>query len=138
MRLFLDANILISVLNNEYPLFTFSSRVLSLADNKKFKVFTSPVCLAIAFYFSEKKSGTEQAMKKISLLSQKLNISGMGENEVMEAVKNEKIKDFEDGIQYYSALGSKCEVIITEDKTGFYYSKIKVMGAREFLINETF
>ena len=80
----------------------------------------------------------EMAKKKITLLTQKLNISEMGKNEVIEAVKNQKIKDFEDGLQYYSAINSKCEIIITEDKSGFYYSKIKVMGAQEFMINEAF
>ena len=39
MRIFLDANILVSVLNKEYPLFTYSSRIISLADNKKFTVW---------------------------------------------------------------------------------------------------
>jgi predicted nucleic acid-binding protein len=138
MRIFLDANVLISVLNNEYPLFTYSSRILSLADNKKFKVYTSPVCLAIAFYFSEKKSGTELAKKKIAVLCKKLHISSMGKDEVLEAAQNEKIMDFEDGIQYYSALNSNCEVIITEDRAGFYYSKIKVVGSQEFLSNSLF
>lgn len=55
MRIFPDANILVSVLNKEYPLFSYSSRILSLTDNKKFEVFTSPICLALAFYFAEKK-----------------------------------------------------------------------------------
>jgi predicted nucleic acid-binding protein len=64
MKFFLDANILVSVLNKEYPLFTYSSRILSLADDKRFQVFTSSVCLAIAFYFSEKKSGSTVAKKK--------------------------------------------------------------------------
>jgi predicted nucleic acid-binding protein len=136
MKIFLDANVLISVLNNEYPLFTYSSRVLSLADNKKFKVFTSPVCLAIAFYFSEKKSGTAMARKKIALLSQKLEITETGKKEVLEALKNDKVQDFEDGLQYYSALNSGCSVIVTEDKSGFYYSKLKVLGSEEFLTNE--
>ena len=138
MRIFLDANVIVSVLNNEYPLFTYSSRVLSLADNKKFKVFTSPVCLAIAFYFSEKKSGKDLAKKKISLLAQKLHISEMGKKEVLQAVQSAKMKDFEDAMQYFSALNSRCDVIITEDKSGFYYSKIKVTGAEDFLINMAF
>ena len=56
MKVFLDANILISVLNKEYPVFTFSSRVLSLADNSKYKFYTSPLCLAIAYYFAEKSA----------------------------------------------------------------------------------
>jgi hypothetical protein len=29
MNLFLDANVLVSVLNKEYPVFTFSARILS-------------------------------------------------------------------------------------------------------------
>ncbi|MEI9958643.1 MAG: PIN domain-containing protein [Ferruginibacter sp.] len=71
MRIFLDANILVSVLNKEYPLFTYAARIVSLADNKKFTVYTSPVCLAIAFYFAEKKCGTQLAKQKIKLLSEK-------------------------------------------------------------------
>ena len=59
MKIFLDANILVSVLNKEYPLFTYSARVLSLMDHPKFEVYTSPICLAIAFYFAEKKIFTK-------------------------------------------------------------------------------
>ena len=65
MRIFLNANILVSVLNKEYPLFSYSARIVSLADNKKFTVFTSPICLAIAFSFAEKKSGTQTAKKRL-------------------------------------------------------------------------
>jgi predicted nucleic acid-binding protein len=64
MKIFLDANILVSVLNKEYPLFTYTSRILSLADTKKFTLFTSPACLAIAFYFAEKKYKSISAKKK--------------------------------------------------------------------------
>ena len=55
MKVFVDANILVSVLNKEYPIYTYTSRILSLADNPAFEVYTSPICLAIAFYFAEKK-----------------------------------------------------------------------------------
>src|SRR5882757_7121351 len=119
MKLFLDANIIVSVLNKEYPLFTYSSRILSLVDNKKFTVFTSPVCLAIAFYFAEKKCGTQLAKQKIDLLSKKISIINVGENEVLLALSNKKINDFEDGIEYYAARSNKCVAIITEDSNDF-------------------
>ncbi len=133
MRIFLDANILVSVLNNEYPLFTYSARVLSLADHKKFTVYTSPVCLAIAFYFAEKKNGTQSAKQKIKILSQKLNIAAVGKNEVLQALENKQVNDFEDGIEYYAAANNKCEVIVTEDIGDFYFADIKVCGAKKFL-----
>lgn len=134
MKIFLDANVLVSVLNREYPVYHFSSRVLSLADNPKFKVYTSPLCLAIAFYFAEKKSGSK-AREKIALLASMLQISPVSEKNVQEVCRNKRIHDFEDGLQYYSALESGCKMIITEDGHDFYFSEIEVLNSRQFLEN---
>lgn len=133
MRVFLDANILVSVLNKEYPVFTYSSRILSLADNRQFALFTSPICLAIAFYFAEKKSGTASAKNKIELLASKLSVTEVGKSEVMSSLKNVKVNDFEDGLEYYAALNSKCTAIITEDMGDFYFSEIEVFDSKNFL-----
>ncbi len=133
MKVFLDANILISVLNKEYPVFTFSSRVLSLADNSKYKFYTSPLCLAIAYYFAEKKCGNVQARHKIDLLISKLQITTVNDKTVRDTNLNKKIHDFEDGLQYYSALNSGCKCILTEDLNDFYFSEIEVLTSRRFL-----
>lgn len=139
MRIFLDANIIVSVLLKEYPLFEHSSRILSLADNPKFSLYTSPVCLAIAFYFVEKKTGSsEVAKKKITLLQQKLNIAGINAEEVRLAIENKKVHDFEDGMQYYAALKQKCTVIVTEDTNDFYYAEIPVLQSAHFLREHVF
>jgi predicted nucleic acid-binding protein len=133
MKVFADANILVSVLNKEYPLFTNTSRIISLSDNRKFIIYTSPVCLAIAFYFSEKKSGTRLAKEKIALLASKLSITNIGKQEVAKSLANKKINDFEDGMQYYAAIENNCSVIITEDTGDYYYSGIEVLNAEDFL-----
>ncbi len=133
MRVFLDAHILVSVLNKEYPLYTWSSRILSLAGQSRFSFFTSPVCLAIAFYFSEKKSGAQIAKKKVGLLAEKLLITEINKSVVMQAVSNKQVTDFEDGIEYFAAKSCKCNYIITEDVSDFYFSEIEVMTARQFL-----
>ena len=132
MTIFLDANILVSVLNKEYPIFTYTSRIVSLADDKKFVVFTSPICLAIAFYFAEKKSGTTLAKKKIQLLTEKLSITAVGKPEVFAALQNKKVNDFEDGLEYYAAESYNCDAIITEDINDFYFSKIPVYTSSIF------
>ena len=132
MRIFLDANILVSVLNKEYPLFTITSRIVSLADNPKFTVFTSPVCLAIAFYFAEKKHKSILAKKKISILCEHIKIADANKNMVLQALKNPAVNDFEDGLEYYSAVENKCDCIITEDVDDFYFSKIEVIRSEDF------
>lgn len=133
MKIFLDANVLVSVLNKEYPVFSYSSRVLSLTDNKNYKVYTSPLCLAIAFYFAEKKSGNKVAREKISFLAEKLHFTSIGPKTVDSVKKDKRVHDWEDGLQYYSALESGCKCIITEDKDDFYFSEMRVLSSRQFI-----
>ncbi|MEP6596823.1 MAG: PIN domain-containing protein [Ginsengibacter sp.] len=132
MRIFLDANILVSVLNKEYPLFTYTSRIISLADKTKFTIFTSPVCLAIAFYFAEKKYKSASAKKRIQILCDHINIAAANKSTVLQSLNNPAVNDFEDGVEYYSALDNKCDCIITEDIDDFYFSKIEVLSGEAF------
>jgi predicted nucleic acid-binding protein len=132
MKLFIDANIIVSVLNKEYPLFTVSSRILSLAGWSGYEVFTSPVCLAIAFYFAEKKHGTTIAKQKIDTLCNHISIAANSEISVRKSLHNPSIHDFEDGLEYYAALENKCKCIITENIKDFYFSEIEVLSSEDF------
>lgn len=133
MKLFIDANILVAVLNKEYPLFTHAARVLSLSGDKRFTLFTSPICFAIAFYFAEKKSGSTLAKKKIALLADKIDIAENLKADILKTTQNKKINDFEDGLEYYAALNSGCTCIVTQDKDDFYFSDLQVLTAEAFL-----
>jgi predicted nucleic acid-binding protein len=132
IKIFLDANVLVSVLNKEYPLFTYSSRILSLASNPKFEVYTSPICLAIAFYFAEKKHSSQLAKQKINLLCQHIKIAENLANGVSSTLNNNKINDFEDGLEYYAAKATHCICIVTEDIEDFYFSGIEVLNCKDF------
>ncbi len=133
MKIFLDANILVSVLNKEFPVYTYSSRVLSLMGSSKFEIYTSPICLAIAFYFAEKKTGRAKAKEKIQLLVSKIKIAESDRSTVLKAAQGKSIEDFEDGLEYYAAIKAGCKCILTQDLDDFYFSKIPVVTAEQFL-----
>ena len=133
MKVFLDANVIISVLNKEYPLFPYAARILSLNNNSRFHLYTSPLCLAIAFYFSSKKSGKVHAKRKINMLFENINLTSIDEAAAGMAIKHPQIHDFEDGLEYYSATGKSCQVIITENKQDYYFSEIEVLNCEEFI-----
>ena len=133
MRVFLDANVLIAVLNKEYPLFSRAARILSLGERPGFTLFTSPLCLAISFYFAEKKSGTAHARTKIGLLASNLAIATSDAETVRQTIADKRVHDFEDGLEYYSAVQSRCDVIVTEDHDDFYFSEVPVVNCAEFL-----
>lgn len=132
-QVFIDANVLVAVMNKEYPLFSDAARVLSLADRSDYDLYTSPVCLAIGFYFAEKKSGSSLAKKKLKVLLEHIKVTTVDDKIVRQALSNLSIHDVEDGMQYYSALASGCTYIVTEDKDDYYFSEIKIGSCKEFL-----
>jgi predicted nucleic acid-binding protein len=135
MKLFVDANLLVAVVNKEYPLFTYAARILSLAERKNFELYTSPLCLAIAFYFSEKKSGRKVARKKIALLIEHMKITTVDGNVVSKAIQQKNCDDFEDGMEYFSAKNAGCEIIVTENPGDFHFGDLKVMRAEELALS---
>ena len=132
MRIFLDANILVSVLNKEYPSFSHTARILSLSGKKGFEIFTSPICLAIAFYFAEKKYKAKIAKTKIQILTDHINIAEATTTSVQKALKDKSVLDFEDGLEYYAAIENNCSCLVTEDVSDFYFSKIEVLSSEAF------
>ncbi|MGJ7031647.1 type II toxin-antitoxin system VapC family toxin [Niabella hirudinis] len=133
MKLFIDANILVAVINKEYPLFTYASRVLSWASANGHQLVTTAVTLAITYYFAEKKHGTRSARERIGLLAAGLTITECGNREVQRAAADKHINDFEDGLQYFAAYNANCTHIITENTRDFYFSILEVQTAEDFL-----
>ncbi|HNX78496.1 MAG TPA: hypothetical protein PKJ24_01380 [Prolixibacteraceae bacterium] len=133
MRIFVDANLLVATLNKEYPLFLWSSRLLSLHATRNIVLYTSPLCLAIAFYFAGKKCGEKTALFKISLLCQHLQVTTINEVTIQKVLDDPRVTDFEDGLEYFSALETPCDFIITENCKDFWFSSIPVMNCETFL-----
>ncbi|WP_422356035.1 type II toxin-antitoxin system VapC family toxin [Roseivirga pacifica] len=130
---FVDANVIVSVLNKEYPLFTYSSRVLSSGALKGVELYTSPLCLAIGFYFASKKSGRKMAKKKLAILSEHFTVATINAAAIHKAMRNPKVEDVEDGFQYYAAVEAGCRCIVTENGGDFYFSEMPVLSSEEFL-----
>ena len=73
------------------------------------------------------------AKEKIEMLLQHVGITSVDENITNQAIKNKLINDFEDGLEYYSAIQHKCDYIITENQKDFYFSEFEVIGCEAFL-----
>ena len=71
-------------------------------------------------------------LEKVDALCQMLNVTTIDRSQLMNAVRL-KPYDYEDAVQYLSALPSHPDVIITRDKRGFNNFEILVMTPAEFV-----
>jgi len=131
-KIFLDTNIVLDFLGERENFYEPAAKVLTLADQKIIMVFTSPTSVSNAYYILAKYENSKSALEKIRKFKVLCNISVMND-EVVERAINSDFKDFEDGMQYYSAIAESCDIIITRNEKDFKNSMIPVMNAESFL-----
>lgn len=132
-KVFLDINILLDYLIVERTGNPSAQRLMGLIAEDKLTGYISPISL-LNIFFILRKQRTEQERKDIieSFL------------EILEIIELDfdtlqmglyiPVSDYEDGIQYISALKSNVDFIITGDQQFQDYNlELKRIGAQEFL-----
>jgi hypothetical protein len=73
-----------------------------------------------------------EVIRVLKMLCQRLEITAINEKTVSDALKR-RTSDFEDTVQYISALPYQPDVILTRDKRGFDGLGLPVMTPAEFV-----
>jgi predicted nucleic acid-binding protein len=132
-KLFLDTNIIIDLLSERQPFYTEAARIFSLADKKEVEISVSALSFATTNYIllqSKKSEEAKQILRKLKLIVQVLSL----DDKIVELALNDSdFKDFEDGLQYYTALEYGLDSIITRNLKDFKRSLIPVMTADQYL-----
>ena len=131
-KVFLDTNIIIDFLGERESFYEAIAKILTLADKKKIKVFTSPSSISNTCYLLSKYENAKSALEKIRKFKLLCSMSLM-DDEVVEKAIHSDFKDFEDAMQYFSALASNCDLIITRNERDFKNALIPVMNADSYL-----
>ena len=131
-KIFLDTNIVLDFLGEREGFYEPAAKILTLADQKKIQIYTSPTSISNTFYLLSKFENTKIALEKIRKFKVLCSISVM-DDEVVEKAINSDFKDFEDAMQYFSALASNCDLIITRNEKDFKNALIPVMNGESYL-----
>ncbi|WP_319499574.1 PIN domain-containing protein [uncultured Draconibacterium sp.] len=135
-KLFLDTNVVIDLLGNRKPFFDSIAKIATLADKKKLDLAVSALSYSTIFYILSKYEGVDlvrEKLHKLKIICETVDLT----DKIIEKGLVSKFSDFEDALQYYSALNADCKVIITRNGNDFKVSEIPVMTAVEYLSSIT-
>lgn len=135
-RLLIDTNIIIDLLAKREEFYTEAATLFSLADKNVITLTVSSLSFANTHYILTKLKSKEEArtiLRKFKVLVETLSL----DDKVTElALNDENFSDFEDGLQYYSAIENQIDIIITRNKKDFKKSKLPVLTAKEYLASK--
>ena len=131
MRLFIDTNVLMDLVAYRLPFAYDAIRVFQL-KGKGIQLFVSDLTYANAVYVGRKILSSDRLYDTLVELRSYVNISEIGEKAVDEALRLRK-EDFEDVLQYFSAIKENVDAIITRNVKDFSLSRLPVVTPDEFL-----
>ncbi len=131
-KVFFDTNIVIDFLGERADFYEPAARILTLADQKRIKIYTAPSSLSNTYYLLSKYENAKTALEKIRKFKLICSMSVM-DDEVIEKAISSDFKDFEDAMQYFSAIATRCDLIITRNGKNFKNALIPVMNAESYL-----
>lgn len=118
MRVFLDTNILLDIVEQRLPFYTASQAVLDECDQRGFEIFVAWHGIATVFFITARKRGEVYALEMIRDLLNWATVATVGQDEAREAL-GYGITDYEDALIAAAAAASGVDWLVTRDEAGF-------------------
>ncbi len=132
MRVLVDTNVLLDVLGRREPHWPAASRVWTLAETGRLQAGISAISYNNVYYIVRRWSGRERAEEALRLLRDVFDTVDLTQKVLIQAMDAD-FPDFEDAIQYFSAVHARADFIITRNAQDFPRAGPTVIPPGEWL-----
>ena len=130
-KVFVDTDIILDLLSNREPFYIHSANLFSAADKNEIKIYVSTLSFANLNYILSKQLSTDQAKKKLFKFKTLVTLLSVTDK-VIELALSSDFKDFEDAIQYFTAIENNIKILLTRNLRDYKYAEISVLTAEQF------
>lgn len=131
-NLLIDTNIILDLLSKRKNFYQEAQELFTLADEQEIKLYISSLTFANTHYLLTKELNSNEARKVLIKFKLLVTILPL-DDKILELALSSDFNDFEDAIQYYTAMENDLNIIITRNKKDFKISKLPVLTAKEYL-----
>lgn len=131
-KVFVDTDVILDLFTERIHHFHFSAVLFTYAEMKKIELYTSPLIFANTFYILRKQLGNDSAKNALRKLRILLKVIDSSES-IIDKALNSEFSDFEDAIQYYTALEHGIPIILTRNIRDYKKASVIVQTPEAFL-----
>lgn len=131
-KLFLDTNIILDLVSPRPPFSLFAQKLFSKSQKLKIGIYASALSFPNINYLLSRVTNKETAKQVLLKVKPLITILPLNDKIIQLALASD-FNDFEDAIQYYTALEHNITRLITRDLKDFKKANIRVMTSEEYL-----
>ena len=132
-KIFIDTDIALDLLSERLPHYTYAAQLFTLADKEKLLIYVSSLSFSNLNYLLSRQRSNKDARRILNKLKVLVNVLSVDEK-IIGLSLNSEFKDFEDAIQYYTAIENDLSTLITRNLKDYKYANITIMTAEDFLL----
>jgi predicted nucleic acid-binding protein len=136
LKVFVDTDVCIDYLSGRKPFVIAAEKLFSLGDKKRVKIYVSALTFSNIDYVLRSQYSSRNISRKIITQFKTLVTVLPVDSKTIDLALASDFSDFEDGIQYYTALENGMSIILTRDIKGFKKASINVMTPDAFLLSK--
>ena len=127
-----DINVILDIFLKRDPHYAPAARLFTLIEEKKLQGYLSAQSFPTLFYLLSRELKREKAMRVLEKLRVVFDVAAV-DAKVIDLSLASTFRDFEDAVQYYSALHVRADCLITRNKADYRTERLPVMTPGEFL-----
>ncbi|MFI5148479.1 MAG: type II toxin-antitoxin system VapC family toxin [Bacteroidia bacterium] len=131
-KVFVDTDIVLDLLSSRHPHYTPAAYLFSEADKNKLKIAVSSLSFSNLNYILSKQYSSDQAKKKLLNFKALVTVLAVTDK-VVDLALSSDFRDFEDGLQYYTAIENNYSILLTRNLRDYKSAEITVMTAEQFM-----
>ena len=131
-KILVDTNIVIDLLAKRNKFILEAQELFSLSDKKEIKLYVSSLTFANTNYILSQSLKIDNARKILRKFKVLVEVLPMDDKIINLSLASD-FNDFEDAIQYYTAIENNLDLIVTRNLKDFRLSKIPVLTAKDYL-----
>ena len=128
---FVDTDIVLDLLARREPFYGAAARLFSLAETGKISLSVSSLTFANLFYILRKQVSGKNAHEVLRNFKQLVTVLPVDDDTIEQAL-GAGFTDFEDAIQYFSALSAGCSSLLTRNGRHYPKAVISIVTAEAY------
>ena len=136
MKVLLDLNVLLDVVQNRTPHYHDSAKVLSLARLGEIQAVLPVHAFTTLYYILAKAAGKSKAEQTVDWLLAHFDVA-VADKAVLLRARQLPLADFEDAVVASLAQAGQCDHVVTRNVSDFVGSPVPALTPTDFLIRRS-
>ena len=123
--IFIDTDVCLDLLSKREPHYIYAATLFTLADKGALRLAVSSLSFSNLNYLLSRQYSTSEARRILSRFKVLVQVLSV-DDKIIELALNSKFRDFEDAIQYFTAIESGIKLLLTRNIKDYREAEITI------------